>query len=48
MSLVVAFFAMLIAWNVLEQPKWCKEFWDWMSTIWVSKKPEETIEKENK
>jgi len=39
-SLLLIFISMLLAWNAVDQPKWCSEFWEWLSTF-RSKKEEE-------
>ena len=39
--LAIIFISMLLAWNVVEQPEWCKMFWEWVSNIWNTQKTEE-------
>jgi len=48
MALLIIFISMLLAWNVIDQPNWCKEFWEWCSTVWSnkSKKVEVEVEEE--
>jgi len=43
-ALFIIFISMLLAWNVIDQPNWCKEFWDWCSTVWS--KPTKKVVKE--
>jgi hypothetical protein len=43
-ALLLMFASMLMAWNVVDQPKWCKEFWDWMSSCWSKKQVEKKEE----
>jgi len=44
-ALFIIFISMLLAWNVIDQPNWCKEFWEWCSTVWSKKQPAEKCEK---
>ena len=49
--LVIIFISMLLAWNVIEQPEWCKMFYEWVSQIWNSQgksQPKEELEEEAK
>ena len=43
--LLIIFVSMLLAWNAVSQPEWCKSFWEWVSSIGSSKKTkkEETV-----
>ena len=40
-ALLLIFVSMLLAWNAVPQPDWCKSFWEWTSTVWTKKQPTE-------
>lgn len=42
--LAIIFVSMLLAWNVVKQPEWCKMFYEWVSSIWNSQGKEQKEE----
>jgi len=44
--LFIIFVSMLLAWNAIPQPEWCKSLWEWVSNIWNSTGKKETKESE--
>ena len=47
-ALFIIFVSMLLAWNVVPQPDWCKEFWNWCSNVWSKNKSKEETKEETK
>lgn len=43
-ALLLIFVSMLLAWNAIPQPEWCKSFWDWVSTVWSKRSVEKCEE----
>jgi len=46
MGLLLIFVSMLLAWNAIPQPEWCKQFWEWVASFWNKKEVAVVVKEE--